>query len=132
MHWEENKLKSSELNKLLIERFPNLNEEYIEEIEWQEGNDTGAHVVFGDVFTPNLINSMKNNKYEEIICYFEFIEMVLDLEDPYADEVVLFSVLESIEYLVSGNKKLFSLLGDKSKKNMVLIQEYLHKHDIGI
>ncbi|MDR3258146.1 MAG: hypothetical protein LBT51_00840 [Fusobacteriaceae bacterium] len=125
-------MKSSELNKLLIERFPNLNEEYIEEIEWQEGNDTGAHVVFGDVFTPNLINSMKNNKYEEIICYFEFIEMVLDLEDPYADEVVLFSVLESIEYLVSGNKKLFSLLGDKSKKNMVLIQEYLHKHDIGI
>ena len=109
-------MKSKELNLLLVENFPSLYEKYIEEVSWQEGNDTGSHIVYGDVFTPYLIQCIEDNKQDDIISMFNYIEMLLELGDSYTDEVVAFSIIESIEYLVKEKVQLIKLLGEKSKK----------------
>lgn len=33
---------------------------------WQEGDETGAHTVYGDVFTPYIVNCIENNNQKEI------------------------------------------------------------------
>ena len=43
-----------QLNQLLISKFPELEKEYHEEVDWQEGDETGSHVVYGDVLTPYI------------------------------------------------------------------------------
>ena len=34
-----------QLNQLLINKFPELEREYHEEVDWQEGDETGSHGV---------------------------------------------------------------------------------------
>ncbi len=115
-------MKSCELNKLLVESFPNLKKEYLEEVDWQEGDNTGAHTVYGDVFTPYLVSCIENDRQEEIIKAFVYIETLLKLKDTYAEEVATFSVLESIAYLFEERKGLYDLLGEQSKES---IKEFL-------
>ena len=47
-------MTNKKLNQFLIVSFPELKHAYNKEVIWQEGDDTGTHVVFGDVFTPYL------------------------------------------------------------------------------
>lgn len=49
-------MKSHELNRLLVNKFPNLIEDYQDEVEWQEEDETCSHIVYEDVFTPYIIN----------------------------------------------------------------------------
>lgn len=109
-------MTSKELNKLLIKTFPDLISSYKEEVEWQEGDNTGSHTVYGDVFTPYIINCIENNQQQKIEKIFLFIESLLNKEDPYTDEVIAFSVLESIEFLLKENKNLQNKLGEKTSK----------------
>ena len=108
-------MKSSELNRLLVKSFPNLNDAYTEEVEWQEGDNTGSHIVYGDVFTPHLVNCISNDSEEEMSKALSYIEELLVLEDSYVDEVVAFSILESIAYLFEEKQSLIDLLGEKTK-----------------
>ena len=52
------------LNLKLIERFPELRNKYKEEVSWQEMDETGSHIVYGDVFTPFIEEKIeeKNEK----------------------------------------------------------------------
>ena len=109
-------MKSNELNKRLTDAFPNLKDAYEEEIVWQEGDDTGSHTVYGDVFTPYVVTCIEENKKVEIQQAFDFIEKLLELKDTYVDEVVAFSVLESISYLFTERNELYNSLGEKSKE----------------
>ena len=109
-------MKERELNKLLVTKLPDLQKKYIEETSWQEGDDTGSHTVYGDVFTPYLVECIEENRTGEIVYCFNFLETLLDLEDSYVDEVVAFSVFESIEYIFKEKEPLINLLGDKSRK----------------
>ena|GEM_PF-784642 len=111
-------MKSCELNKLLVESFPILKEVYFEEVEWQEGHDTGSHTVYGDVFTPYIIECIEKGRKKEMPFVFSYIEKLLTLEDPYADEVVALSVIGSIAYLFEGEQNLHNSLGEKSKSIM--------------
>lgn len=111
-------MNSRELNKLLIKAFPNLKEEYIEEVSWQEGDDTGSHTVYGDVFTPYLRNCIEEYKSEKIVQAFKYLERLLNLKDAYADEVVTFSILESVAYLFKEREELRNLLGERTKESM--------------
>lgn len=45
-------MTSKELNLKLIEALPEIKDVYNEEISWQEGDETGSHVVYADVFVP--------------------------------------------------------------------------------
>lgn len=116
IRWVETNMTSKELNKLLIETFPELNDSYIEEVKWQEGDDTGSHTVYGDIFTPYIIICIENNKQEEIRKIFSYVEFLLSKKDSYIEEVIAFSVLESIEYLLKCNKKIQFLPGYNTLK----------------
>ena len=109
-------MDSIQLNKILIDNFPQLKAKYFEEVSWQDGDSTGSHVVFGDVFRPYLIDCITHNKKQEIENAFSFLEELLNLNDAYAEEVIAFSVFESIAYLFSDYSNLDSLLGAYSKK----------------
>lgn len=116
MHWEVNKLNNYELNKLLVKMYPNLSEKYKDEVDWQEGDYTGSHTVYGDVFTPYLISCIAKNESVEIRKAFMYVETLLETENLYVEEVIAFSVLESILYLFKEKKELYDLLGKKTKK----------------
>lgn len=109
-------MKSRELNRLLINTFPNLVKQYHEEVDWQEGDDTGAHTVYGDVFTPYIVECTKSNNVKELGRIFNYIENLLEKNDTYTNEVIAFSVLESIEYTIKNNKKILNILGQMTKK----------------
>lgn len=87
-------------------------------MDWQEGDETGAHTVYGDVFTPYIVNCIENNNQKEIEKIFSYIEFLLSKNDSYTNEVVAFSVLESIEYLLKNNKKLQIILGEKTTEQL--------------
>lgn len=89
-------MNAKQLNLMLIERFPELNNEYHDEVDWQEGDETGSHVVYGDVFGPYLDKLIHEQKTEILQKVFDFIEQILRLNDQYSDEVIMFSVLERL------------------------------------
>ena len=104
-------MRNSELNKILVDNFPQLRESYASEVSWQEGDSTGSHVVYGDVFTPYLRECLEQNKTDEVKKAFAFLERVLEFNDGYAEEVIALSVLESLAYLFHDQPKLQSMLG---------------------
>lgn len=107
---------------MLVEYFPNLTDKYKEEVEWQEGDDTGSHTVYGDVLTPYLIDCIKQNNELEIISILNFIERILTLDIKYSDEVIAFSVLERIEYEFRNSKMLNDNYGELTKKTIKAIR----------
>lgn len=109
-------MMEEKLNLLLIKRFPELEEQYNEEVSWQEGNSTGSHTVYGDVFNPFArVNILSKN--EEIIKrIFEFIEELLMLNDDYADELVITTILEGIIENEDDKLYLMNFAGEKTKK----------------
>lgn len=109
-------MKSIELNKLLIEKFPNLSDDYHDEVDWQEGDETGSHTVYGDVFTPYIVKCIEDKKTIALKAIFEFIELVLVMQDDYANEVIAFSVIESIECQLNENQEYKELMGSMTKK----------------
>ncbi len=114
-------MTSKKLNNLLIKEFPNLINKYNEEVEWQEGDDTGSHIVYGDVFTPYMVRCIEDNKKDELNKIFNYIELILEKEDKYIDEVIAFSVLEGVVDLIKED--IFSMLGIKTQE--ILAELYL-------
>lgn len=89
-------MEVKQLNRLLIDKFPELEKEYHEEVDWQEGDETGSHVVYGDVFTPYIEKIIIQQNNVEIQKVFAFIEEILARNEKYSDEVIMFSVLERL------------------------------------
>ena len=85
-----------ELNKKLLKTFPILTEAYYAETSWQEGDDTGSHLIFEDVFVPFIQEQFSNQNVETLTKIFDFIEKLLALDDSYINEVITFSVLEPL------------------------------------
>ncbi len=89
-------MDAKQLNQLLINRFPELEKKYYKEVNWQEGDETGSHIVYGDVFAPYIEENIAVNNQEKLKKIFNFIEEVLLKKDGYAEEVIMFSVLERL------------------------------------
>lgn len=117
-------MDSKKLNKMLIEKFPNLINKYKEDVEWQEGDDTGSHVVYGDVLAPYLIACIKQNNQSEVIKILSFLEQILKLNNKYSNEVIAFSVLERIEYEYRDSVLLNNNYGELSKKVIQGIRKF--------
>lgn len=109
-------MMSIELNQLFIKSYPELKSKYEEEVSWQEGDETGSHVVFGDVFTPYLENILNDKDNEQVRKAFEFIEQVLGLNDKYCDEVIAFSVLEKLFDDLANIEFAMPYMGKRTKK----------------
>ena len=117
-------MRSSELNKMLVKHLPQLYHKYIDEVSWQEGDETGSHTVFGDVLTPYLVECMLHEKKDELIKISSFLEAILSFNDHYADEVIALSVLESVAYLFKDNLNLAEFLGNRTR---ALLNDFLHQ-----
>lgn len=91
-------MTSRELNCMLIQWVPAIAANYKKEVEWQEGDETGAHITFGDVLVPYIIELVEEQDRESLKKIFEFIEHLVLLDEEYAEEVVMLSVLESLYY----------------------------------
>ena len=109
-------MTSKELNMLLLKTFPGIYDTYIDETQWQDGDDTGSHIVFEDVFVPNLLKLLQENDIIAISHAFEFIEKLIDTHDDYATEVVFFSILESLFYRCNNHNLILPYMGNKSKE----------------
>ena len=105
-------MNSKELNSILISNFVDLKDLYIEEISWQDGNETGSHIIFGDIFRPYIEKNIIIKDKDKLKHIFIFIEKLLELNDNYVEEVIAFSVIEGLEKKLScciefmGNKTL--------------------------
>ena len=78
--------------------------------------DVYKRQVYGDVFTPYIVKCIEEKKDVELNSIFQFLELVLSKQDGYASEVIAFSVIESIEYLLKGNSKYKDMMGNETKK----------------
>lgn len=103
-----------ELNLKLIELLPEIKKMYEDETSWQEGDDTGSHIVFADVFYPYIICNLNDKKITKQ--NFDIIEKILELHDEYADEVIILSILENLFYGQEDFDKFKDFLGDLSRK----------------
>lgn len=115
-------MDSKELNKMLIKKFSELEKDYNNEVSWQEGDETGSHVVYGDILNPYIIECISKDNISKLREIFSFIEYILDSGDDYASNVISVSVLESVLYSIFNNKRVFSLLGNESKK---VVEEFI-------
>jgi len=89
-------MTSKELNLRLKYALPEIKELYDDETSWQDGDNTGSHIVYGDVFAPFIKEQIKFNNKIYLKQLFQFIEDLLLLNDKYTDEVISFSVIESL------------------------------------
>lgn len=90
-------MESSEFNKLLLNRFPEIKEDFESYVSWQDGFDTGSILVVEDVFNKLLWRSLDNGETELIDRIFSFVEAVLDQGDEYACNVIVVGFLEAIK-----------------------------------
>jgi hypothetical protein len=116
-------MDSKKLNIMLIESFPNLIQKYKEEVEWQEGDNTGSHTVYGDVLAPYMVECIESKNESEVIKILEFIERILKFNNKYSDEVIAFSILERIEYEYRDSALLNNNYGELTKKVIDEIRE---------
>ena len=113
-------MKRITLNKMLIENFPHLIPAYENEVSWQDGDDTGSHIVYGDIFEPFLVKSFQERNdavLKEIFC---FIESLLDMDDFLARNVLEVSVIEGNEQELQ-QPDVYRLLGPESKRLLLEI-----------
>jgi len=109
-------MDSIELNRLLVESLPELRQQHLDEVSWQDGDSTGSHVVYGDVFTPTLLECLSTPHGPELARMLSFVESVLEKEDEYAENVIAVSVLESVAFRFNQDPSLAQHLGSKSKR----------------
>ena len=108
-------MTSKELNMKLIEYVPEIRERYIDEISWQEQDETGSHIVFGDVLVPYIVEKAEIEDAKSLKKIFEVVEEMLNIGDDYANEVITLSVLESILYKEILNEKLIKYMGTNTR-----------------
>lgn len=115
-------MTSKELNLKLVRAIPGIAPSYQQEVEWQEGDETGSHVVYEDVLAPYIPQAAGAGDRDGLDEIFGFIEQLLETGDGYAEEVVALSVLEALgqeekirnaclPFMKTKTKKLFSELG---------------------
>ena len=109
-------MTSKELNLMLISTFPQLDKAYHEQVDWQEGDDTGSHVVYGDVLVPAMLFLLNGKRYDTVAEYFDFVESLLVYGDEYASDVVIATVIESIVLSDADESAILPLLGPETKK----------------
>lgn len=116
-------MTSKELNLKLIESFPDIKDVYYEETSWQDGDETGSHVVYADIFVPFIKAQISDGKEQAIVGVFHYIEKLLELNDEYANEVIALSVLESLLFDEDVDNAAF--IECAKPKTLELIQEII-------
>lgn len=109
-------MTSKELNLKLITLLPELEPLYRQEIEWQDGDEIGSHVVFEDILVPYILDCIRNGDEKGVRRSFGSIEALLFLKYKYAEEVIAFSVIESLIFSIDIKEDLYSCMGNLTQK----------------
>lgn len=116
-------MTSLELNMKLQASFPEIISVYREETSWQDGDETGSHVVYADVFVPFIKDQISQGNELCLTRIFDYIESLLVSEDLYANEVLSLSVLESLVCDEEIDSRL--LLRFAKERTIQVVQEIL-------
>lgn len=75
-------MKSNKSNIKLITKFTELIGLYKYQTNWQELDDKGLHIIYGDIIFPIIINILKSENYNLVknILTFDEIEKLLGTE----------------------------------------------------
>jgi len=109
-------MTSKDLNIKLVTALPEISELYNDTVSWQEGDDTGSHIVFEDVLVPYITMCFKKQNKEGLQRSFDVIEEILWCNDEYAEEVIALSVLESFLFKENIEKEIYPFMGERTKK----------------
>jgi len=86
------------LARTLIEAFPELRERYEKELDWWGSEKPGQHVVYGDIFTPYLVELLEADRdIEGLERAFELLEELIANRDVRVQEVAVVTVLEYLQ-----------------------------------
>lgn len=119
-------MKNKGLNTLLIERIPELKEEYLEYISW---SDDGSHNVFGDVLNPFLEKELEEMENEELLSrIFHFLEEMAISGDEYIESVLITTVLWRVTYYKHILDKAKSLMGEKTIEYCIEYEKWLQEN----
>ncbi|HAJ64268.1 MAG TPA: hypothetical protein DCP31_37725 [Cyanobacteria bacterium UBA8543] len=90
-------IKLNNLGDKLVEAIPELQPQYLAELEWWGEDKPGVHIIFGDILNPYLI-SIINTDYqqESLIRIFDFLEKLANHENKQIQEVVALTVCERL------------------------------------
>lgn len=90
-------MESREFNLLLLQRFPEMKEDFSNYVSWQDGIDTGSLLIVEDVLNKLFWRSVENGDYDLVKEIFGFAEKILEQGDTYACNVIAVGFLEAIK-----------------------------------
>jgi hypothetical protein len=105
------------LVNMLIQSIPELEQAYIKEMEWWDGEQSGAHNIFGDVLNPFLIEKLNLLDDRHLIeRIFDFLELMALSQDEKVKEVLACTVLERLGDDKSMLRQAESFMKENTKK----------------
>lgn len=104
------------LNKLLLERFPELGEQFGEYTSWQDGMATGCFLTYEDLLLPLALHALDCGNETFLQRLGGFVEELMTSGDELAANVATVGLIEGLK--AHGNDLIRSFLGPNS------LQEY--------
>jgi len=108
-------MRAREINLLLFNSIPEIRDIYEKEVSWQDGHDTGSHVVYGNVLNRYIVERIMHGDVEAVRRVMAFVEMVLEKDDEDAENVIEVTVLEYFLDYNECNPMIKAELGPRAK-----------------
>lgn len=105
-------MNEAQLNKLLLEAFPELADKFEEYTSWQDGMETGCFLTYEDLLLPVAREALDAKDEERLVRIGSFIEKLMNLGDDYAVNVATVGLLEGLK--ADGNDMIRKYLGTTS------------------
>lgn len=108
-------MKAADINRLLLNRFPERLDEYLSIKRLWGGEEPGPHVVYGDILVPLLQTVLNNGRPREIARLHGFLEELASNQHGDVQDLLVTSVLEP--FVGSpGQDRLRDLMGPQTKQ----------------
>ena len=105
-------MNTEQLNRLLLEAFPELADEFEEYTSWHDGMDTGCFLTYEDLLLPFARDALDAKDDVKLTRIGTFIEKLVTLGDDYAVNVATVGLLEGLK--ADGNDTIRQYLGTTS------------------
>ena len=89
-------MDAAQLNKTLIDAFPELKEQFKEYVSWQDGMDTGYFLTYEDLLLPVARRALEQADGAMLKRIGDFIEMLMTSGDPNAKNVATVGLIEGL------------------------------------
>ena len=117
------------LNQMLLDAFPELSRTYSKFVSWQDGDDTNLHGTYGFVLMPAIREAALALDKTKLKQYSDFVEMILDLKDENAENVIAVSVIEVLQDLDGPHRAMtFAALGPKARQIWLDMERWVVEH----